>query len=167
MRACSITPASLPPRSTIKRARDDGCSGPRRCNRCCCRQSRRRSLAPSHIAASRSPALVLTRTSTPQPGVKNVMRRLSRFLPLALAGLLAAPAIAHASSHMDAPLITLDDAANTTDVYAFVHQENGVKVLVTALGVYPFEEPGIGPNKYNFDDDVLYEIHVATADDVA
>jgi len=95
------------------------------------------------------------------------MRRLSRFLPLALAGLLAAPAIAHASSHMDAPLITLDDAANTTDVYAFVHQENGVKVLVTALGVYPFEEPGIGPNKYNFDDDVLYEIHVATADDVA
>jgi hypothetical protein len=95
------------------------------------------------------------------------MRRLSRFLPLALAGLLAAPAIAHASSHMDAPLITLDDAANTTDVYAFVQNENGVKTLVTALGVYPFEEPGIGPNKYNFDDDVLYEIHVATADDVA
>ena len=32
---------------------------------------------------------------------------------------------AHASSHMDAPLITLDDAANTTDVYAFVRDENG------------------------------------------
>ena len=68
---------------------------------------------------------------------------------------------------MDAPLITLDDAANTTDVYAFVQNENGGKVLVTALGVYPFEEPGIGPNKYNFDDNVLYEIHVATGDDVA
>ena len=68
---------------------------------------------------------------------------------------------------MDAPLITLDDAANTTDVYAFVQQENGQKVLVTALGVYPFEEPGIGPNKFNFDDDVLYEIHVATGGDVA
>jgi hypothetical protein len=39
-------------------------------------------------------------------------------------------------------------------------------VLVTALGVYPHEEPGVGPNKYNFDDDVLYEIHVATGDDV-
>jgi hypothetical protein len=68
---------------------------------------------------------------------------------------------------MDAPLITLDDAANTTDVYAFVHDEGGRKSLVTALGVYPFEEPGIGPNKYNFDDNVLYEIHVATGDDVA
>ena len=94
---------------------------------------------------------------------------LSRLLPLAAAAgfLLAASTPARASSHMDAPLITLDDAANTTDVYAFVQQENGRKVLVTALGVYPFEEPGIGPNKFNFDDDVLYEIHVATGRDVA
>ena len=66
---------------------------------------------------------------------------------------------------MDAPLITLDDAANTTDVYAFVSQRDGEKYLTTALAVYPFEEPGIGPNKYNFDDDVLYEIHVATGSD--
>jgi hypothetical protein len=97
------------------------------------------------------------------------MKRLhSTLLPLAAAGLILAgttPAVA--SSHMDAPLITLDDAANTTDVYAFVQRENGMKVLVTALGVYPFEEPGIGPNKYNFDDNVLYEIHVATGRDVA
>ena len=68
---------------------------------------------------------------------------------------------------MDAPLIVLDDAANTTDVYAFVREKNGRKSLVTALGVYPFEEPGIGPNKYNFDDNVLYEIHVALGEDVA
>jgi uncharacterized protein DUF4331 len=81
--------------------------------------------------------------------------------------LLAAPWAASASSHMDAPLIVLDDAANTTDVYAFVQEENGTKVLVTALGVYPFEEPGIGPNKYNFDPNVLYRIHVATGEDVA
>ncbi len=74
---------------------------------------------------------------------------------------------AFASSHMDAPLVTLDPAANTTDVYAFVQNENGTKNLVTALGVYPFEEPGIGPNKYNFDDRVLYEIHVATGKDLA
>src|SRR5258708_33807748 len=77
---------------------------------------------------------------------------------------LATPTFA--SSHMDAPLITLDPAANTTDVYAFVQQENGVKSLITALGVYPFEEPGIGPNKYNFDPNVLYESHVATGRDV-
>src|ERR1700730_5307193 len=73
-----------------------------------------------------------------------------------------------ASSHQDAPLAILDPPANTTDVYAFVDQDdNGVKSLVTALGVYPFEEPGIGPNKYNFDDNVLYEIHVATGADLA
>ena len=71
------------------------------------------------------------------------------------------------SSHMDAPLITLDDAANTTDVYAFVSETDGTEYLTTALAVYPFEEPGIGPNKYNFDDNVLYEIHVALGDDVA
>ena len=36
--------------------------------------------------------------------------------------LMASPSPARASSHMDAPLIILDDAANTTDVYAFLSQ---------------------------------------------
>ncbi len=72
-----------------------------------------------------------------------------------------------ASSHMDAPLITLDDAANTTDVYAFVSRDNGIDYLSTALAVYPFEEPGIGPNIYRFDDNVLYQIHVSVGDDLA
>jgi hypothetical protein len=73
-----------------------------------------------------------------------------------------------ASSHMDAPLITLDDPANTTDVYAFVSEDSqGARYLTTALAVYPFEEPGIGPNTYRFDDDVRYTIHVALDDDVA
>ena len=74
---------------------------------------------------------------------------------------------AFASSHMDAPLITLDPAANTTDVYAFVDQDGDEKTLVLGLSVYPFEEPGIGPNKFNFDDEVLYEIHVARGSDLA
>jgi Domain of unknown function (DUF4331) len=100
--------------------------------------------------------------------MKPQITRLSRVLTLTAAvGLLLLPAPARASSHMDAPLITLDDAANTTDVYAFVSQKFGRKYLTTALAVYPHEEPGIGPNKYNFDDDVLYEIHVATGSDVA
>ena len=72
-----------------------------------------------------------------------------------------------ASSHMDAPLITLDDAANTTDVYAFVSDIGGVKYLTTALAVFPFEEPGIGPNAYRFDEEVRYEMQVATGADVA
>ena len=72
-----------------------------------------------------------------------------------------------ASSHMDAPLITLDPSANTCDVYAFRSAESGNQYLTTALTVYPFEEPGIGPNKYNFDRNVLYEINVSLGSDVA
>ena len=66
-----------------------------------------------------------------------------------------------ASSHQDAPLITRDPAANTTDVYAFVVVRNGQKFLDVALSVYPHEEPGVGPNKYNFDPNVLYQIFLA------
>ena len=78
---------------------------------------------------------------------------------------LLLPDATRASSHMDAPLITLDPAANTTDVYAFVAGgENGDTndYFVVGLGVYPFEEPGIGPNLYGFDDNVLYQIHICT-----
>ena len=74
---------------------------------------------------------------------------------------------AFGSSHMDAPLITLDDAANTTDVYAFLTRRGDTKYLSVALAVWPFEEPGIGPNTFRFDDNVLYELHVAAADDLA
>jgi len=101
--------------------------------------------------------------------MKKTIHPLQRGVALVLAAFMAAPVTtpALASSHMDAPLITLDPAANTTDVYAFVRLAAGQKVLVTALGAYPHQEPGIGPNKYNFDDNVLYEIHVATGADVA
>ena len=102
-------------------------------------------------------------------------------LTAAFALATALPNAAQASSHMDAPLITRDPSANTTDVYAFVTGSDGgtslsalggtsppstPKSLVVALGVYPHEEPGVGPNIYNFDDNVLYEIHVATGRDL-
>jgi Domain of unknown function (DUF4331) len=94
----------------------------------------------------------------------------SHDLKLALASVAATLTLTgsplFASSHQDAPLAILDPPANTTDVYAFVDQDDhGPKSLVVALGVYPFEEPGIGPNKFNFDDNVLYEIHVALGAD--
>ncbi|MCZ6671824.1 MAG: DUF4331 domain-containing protein [Verrucomicrobia bacterium] len=82
---------------------------------------------------------------------------------LALAGVQTS----FASSHMDAPLITFDDPANLADVYAFLTERDGQKYLVVGLSTYPFEEPGIGPNKYNFDPGVLYEIHLSTGDDLA
>jgi len=95
------------------------------------------------------------------------LKRVVATLLLAAMAAAALPATVLASSHMDAPLITLDPSANTTDVYAFVDQDGDEKSLVLALGVYPHQEPGIGPNKYNFDDNVLYEIHVALGPDVA
>jgi hypothetical protein len=99
--------------------------------------------------------------------MKNTLRKVPWLAAAAGILLSAASSPVHASSHMDAPLITLDDAANTTDVYAFLSHQNGQKYLTTALAVYPHEEPGVGPNKYNFDDDVLYQIHVATGPDLA
>lgn len=86
---------------------------------------------------------------------------------VAAATLLVWSASANASSHMDAPLITLDPAANTTDVYAFVNQDRRGKNLVVGVSVYPFQEPGIGPNAYNFDDNVRYKLHIALGDDLA
>lgn len=86
---------------------------------------------------------------------------------LAAAALLL-PSVALASSHMDAPSITLDDPANTTDVYAFKSANaDGAPYLTVALAVYPFEEPGIGPNAYRFDDRVRYSINVSLDGDIA
>jgi hypothetical protein len=86
---------------------------------------------------------------------------------LAAIALAFGPSPARASSHQDAPLITLDPAANTTDVYAFLTSRNNQKFLTVALGVYPHEEPGIGPNKYNFDDNVLYQVFLSRGADLA
>jgi hypothetical protein len=84
-----------------------------------------------------------------------------------IAGMVLAPLPAFASSHQDAPLITLDPAANTTDVYAFVDEDNGQKNLVVALGVYPHENAGVGPNKYGFDDNVRYEIALSLGNNIS
>lgn len=93
--------------------------------------------------------------------------RFAAALGAAAFALTLGSAPARASSHMDAPLVTLDPAANTTDVYAFLSMRNNVKYLTVALGVYPHEEPGIGPNKYNFDDNVLYQIFLSRGADLA
>lgn len=85
-----------------------------------------------------------------------------------LAALMASSATVLASSHMDAPLITLDDAANITDVYAFVAPApNNDKYLSLGMSVYPFEDPGIGPNKYNFDGRVAYALNISKGADLA
>jgi len=90
------------------------------------------------------------------------MKSRTRALTAAFTVAALMPYGVQASSHMDAPLITLDPSANTTDVYAFISYHNLTKYLTVALSVYPHEEPGVGPNKYNFDENVLYTINVAT-----
>src|ERR1022692_962333 len=68
------------------------------------------------------------------------------------------------SSHREAPEISQDPVADSTDVYAFVSPDR--KDTVTLIANYiPLQEPAGGPNFYEFGDDVLYEIHIDNSGD--
>lgn len=63
------------------------------------------------------------------------------------------------SSHREAPQISKDPVADSTDVYAFVSP--WAPSTVTLIANYiPLQLADGGPNFYEFGDDVLYEIHV-------
>ncbi len=68
------------------------------------------------------------------------------------------------SSHREAPEISKDPVADSTDVYAFVSPDQPDTVTLIANYV-PLQEPAGGPNFYEFGDDVLYEIHVDNSGD--
>ena len=63
------------------------------------------------------------------------------------------------SSHREAPEISKDPVADSTDVYAFVSPDRPDTVTLIANYI-PLQEPAGGPNFYEFGDDVLYEIHI-------
>ncbi len=63
------------------------------------------------------------------------------------------------SSHREAPEISKDPVADSTDVYAFVSPKRPDHVTLIANFI-PMQTPDGGPNFYEFGDDVLYEIHV-------
>ena len=63
------------------------------------------------------------------------------------------------SSHREAPEISKDPVADSTDVYAFVSPDQPDTVTLIANYI-PLQGPAGGPNFYEFGDDVLYEIHV-------
>ncbi|MEP6947598.1 MAG: DUF4331 domain-containing protein [Acidobacteriota bacterium] len=66
-----------------------------------------------------------------------------------------------ASSHAEAPLISMDRYADNTDVYAFRSTEAGRTGFATIIANFiPFQDPSAGPQFFRFDDTVLYEIHV-------
>jgi len=69
------------------------------------------------------------------------------------------------SSHREAPEISKDPVADSTDLYAFVSPDQPNNVTIIANYV-PLEEPAGGPNFYEFGDDVLYEIHIVNGTDV-
>ena len=64
------------------------------------------------------------------------------------------------SSHREAPEISKDPVADSTDVYAFVSPDRPDSVTLIANFI-PLQKPDGGPNFYEFGDDVLYEIHVS------
>jgi hypothetical protein len=66
------------------------------------------------------------------------------------------------SSHREAPEISKDPVADSTDVYAFVSPDRPDFVTLIANYV-PLEEPAAGPNFYEFGDDVLYQIYVCNS----
>jgi hypothetical protein len=63
------------------------------------------------------------------------------------------------SSHREAPEISKDPVADSTDLYAFVSPDAPDTVTILANYV-PLQGPAGGPNFYEFGDDVLYEINI-------
>ena len=65
------------------------------------------------------------------------------------------------SSHREAPQISKDPVADSTDLYAFVSPDQPDTVTLIANYV-PLQAPDGGPNFYEFGDDVLYAINIDT-----
>ncbi len=64
-----------------------------------------------------------------------------------------------ASSHREAPLIAMDQYADTTDLYAFVSPDKPDTATIIGSWI-PLEAPQSGPNYYHFADDVRYTLNV-------
>jgi len=68
------------------------------------------------------------------------------------------------SSHREAPEISKDPVADSTDLYAFVSPDEPDTVTIIANYV-PLEGPDGGPNFYEFGNDVLYVINIDNDND--
>jgi hypothetical protein len=63
------------------------------------------------------------------------------------------------SSHREAPEISKDPVADSTDLYAFVSPDKPSTVTIIANYI-PLQPPASGPNFYEFGDDVQYDINI-------
>ncbi|HEY5456662.1 MAG TPA: DUF4331 domain-containing protein [Acidothermaceae bacterium] len=68
------------------------------------------------------------------------------------------------SSHREAPEISKDPVADSSDLYAFVSPDKPGYATIIANYV-PLQLPDGGPNFFEFGDDVLYEIHISNRGD--
>jgi hypothetical protein len=68
------------------------------------------------------------------------------------------------SSHREAPEISKDPVADSTDVYAFVSPDRPDSVTIITNYI-PLEDPAGGPNFFEFGDDVLYRINIDNDND--
>ena len=72
-----------------------------------------------------------------------------------------APQAAKAASHREAPLISLDPAADITDFFMFRGYGTGdADKVVLIMNTQPGEEPSSGPNYFNFDPTVKYSFGI-------
>src|SRR5256714_109480 len=95
------------------------------------------------------------------------MRKLA-FVFLAAAGVTAlvvglatrasGPAVATASSHREAPLISEDPSADNTDTYAFRSPDKPDTVTIISNWI-PGEDPAAGPNWYTFSPSARYDVY--------
>jgi hypothetical protein len=63
------------------------------------------------------------------------------------------------SSHREAPQISKDPTADSTDLYAFISPDEPGTVTIIANYI-PLEPPDGGPNFFEFSDDVLYTVNI-------
>jgi hypothetical protein len=89
---------------------------------------------------------------------------LTRLLALSAAALFLTANAAQASSHREAPLITEDPTADSTDLYAFVSPDKPTHVTILANYI-PFEEPSGPPNYYSLSPSAVYDINIDNTGD--
>ncbi len=98
--------------------------------------------------------------------MKNLAKKIGEGL-IGLSLIFSTTAIpALASSHAEAPLISMDRFVDNTDTYAFRSVEAGREGFVTLIANYiPLQEPSGGPQWFRWDDTALYEIKIDNTGD--
>ena len=75
------------------------------------------------------------------------------------AGRDRAPSAIDASSHREAPAISLDPSVDNTDFYMWVTPD-ATDMVTLVMNVWPFANPSGGPNFYLFNPDAVYSFHI-------